>query len=64
MGIERIVKLVSVVTRLLQLDWVSAPAVCDGLLDDGSRLAVCEAMNNLYRWQSLAVLRLSAKVGR
>ena len=41
MAIEIIVKLVSVVTQLLQLDWVSAPAVCDELLDDGSRLAVC-----------------------
>jgi hypothetical protein len=30
MGIERVVKLISVVTQLLRLDWVSTPVVSDG----------------------------------
>ena len=34
-------ELISVTTQLLQLDWISAPTVSDGLLNDWARLAVC-----------------------
>ena len=40
MRIEREMKLVGMDTQLLQLDWISVPAVGDGLLGDWGRLAV------------------------
>ena len=40
MRIERKMKLISVTSQLLQLEWIPAPAVGDGPPNDWGRLAI------------------------